>query len=303
LKKADLVVKVTKQVHLTEIPSASGIVYAKDKIFVVGDDSPWLYTLNKEFEIIRKQRLSSLDSMVNGRMPKSIKPDFESLGSFSSGGADYLLVLPSGSIMESRDTAYTLFLAFDDLIKHRNVRPVFEQIKQQAGMDPDDEINIEGLAISDDRAYLFHRGNISGNFIAVFEAGSLLYHIDNDLVAIPEAEIYPIDLPGYGQVQSGFSGASMLPDQSGLLFSASLENTMDVVSDGEILGSYIGLMASGEPGRKSYRYGMVQQEGKMLALKIEGLAIQNVTGNKIRAFAVCDNDNGTSEILELEIFF
>jgi hypothetical protein len=180
---------------------------------------------------------------------------------------------------------------------------LFEEIKQKAGMDPVDEINIEGVALSKQRVFLFHRGNISGNFIAVFEAESFFYHLDNALGTIPMATIYPMDLPNSGQVRSGFSGASMLPDESGLLFSASLEKTEDVISDGEILGSYIGLIATSVPGSKDYRSGLVTKQGEPVALKIEGLAIRNIQGNKIRAYAVCDNDDGTSEILELEILY
>jgi len=102
---------------------------------------------------------------------------------------------------------------------------------------------------------------------------------------------------------SGFSGACLLPDNSGLLFTASLEATNNSYNDGEILGSYIGFINFDNIENGQSHTAIIKSEGKTLITKLEGISIKHFSNNKIDAIAVSDNDNGTSWIFEFEIDF
>ncbi len=293
---------VTRQVFLNDLSSASGITWHNNKLYVVGDDAPWLYILDEELSIIEKIKISGIDSLVNGRMPKSVKPDFESIEYVNDGCDEYLLIFSSGSVQISRDTAFVVRLDPDSL-KHRNLRPFYEHIKERALIGTLDEINIEGLAVDEQNIYLFHRGNVSGNFIAVFERSPLMAYLENEPAAFPEARNYHFELPEYDQLISGFSGACMMPDNKGILFTASVENTADVINDGEVLGSYVGIISPDGLLKGTYRSTLVYIDGKTLPVKLEGITIKSFENNKMIVYAVSDNDDGTSEILEMEIFY
>ena len=301
-QKAGIKINVIRQVFLSEVSSASGIVYHDNRLYIVGDDVPWMYILDKEFTILNKVRLSGIDSMVNGRIPKSVKPDFESLELLSFGGSTSLNIFSSGSMTNSRDTSYTFYLN-DRRIKHRTLRPIYEHIKAEALMSSQDEINIEGVAFSETAGYFLHRGNISGNIIAAFHKERLINYLDNDLNAFPEAKIYQFDLPDDNQLQSGFSGACMIPNNYGILFTASLESTDDVISDGGILGSYVGIIPINTISEGHYVSALLSIDKETLPKKLEGITIKSLEDRKIIAYAVCDNDDGTSDIFELEIIY
>ena len=302
-QSAEIKVKVVKQVHLERLSSASGISYRDNIVYVVGDDSPWLHKLNEDFEIIEKIRISPIDSMPGGRMPKSIKPDFESMGLAELNNKNYLFILSSGSVKDSRDTSYWNYLERENLFHKKNLRSVFELIKSKSVMSAEDEINIEGLAIDDEKLYLFHRGNVSGNFVAVFALKQFLNFLENDSFTMPEPEIHFFTLPEYNQLRSGFSGACMMPGNDGILFTASLEKTDDVISDGAVLGSYVGIIPLKGMAKGSYQSAFVKVENEILPVKLEGITIKSFEENKLMAVAVCDNDDGTSEIINLEIFY
>jgi hypothetical protein len=168
-------------------------------------------------------------------------------------------------------------------------------------MSENDEINIEGVAFSETAGYFLHRGNISGNIIAAFDKESLLHQLDDDIHLIPKTKIYHFDLPNNDQLQSGFSGACIMPDNNGILFTASLESTGDVVSDGEILGSYVGIIPINTISEGHYVSALLTIDKKTLPKKLEGISIKSHENNRIIAYAICDNDDGTSDIFELEI--
>jgi hypothetical protein len=299
---AGLSVRVLKKMHADQISSGSGISFINDTIYIVGDDVPWLYKLNKNYEVIDKVMLSGITEMADGRIPKSIKPDFECMDPFDQGSERKLLVLSSGSIKTTRDTAYSVSKN-EGHFEKRNARTIYENIKSAAKMDADDEINIEGVAITDDKIYLLHRGNVSDNFIAAFSLQAFSYHLFDYADGFLLPEIYRFDLPTRNKLVSGFSGGCMIPGHEALLFVASLENTDNVIDDGAILGSYVGIIPLDSLANGSFMATLVKEGDKVLPIKLEGITIKSIHNNKLSACAVADNDNGTSEILELEINF
>lgn len=299
-KVQEITATVKNHIHLSDLSSASAVWYYNNSLYLAGDDVPWLYQLNNEFKITNKNRLSNIDSLVNGRTPGSIKADFESMDIFSLDGTDMVLVLPSGSKEIARDTAYLISLSNEKVIYKRNIRRLFKKIIAHANIQAS-ELNIEGLAIDDNHVYLLQRGNITDNFVVKIPRGAFFNFFQHHTI-VPDISLFHHDLPKSKEVSSGFSGACILPDQSGMLFTASLENTTTALADGEVQGSYIGFIPFCKMSSGAFSITKLMHEGRPFAKKLEGITIKNsLDENHFEVITVCDNDDGTSDIIELTI--
>ncbi len=292
---------VQSTTHLDSLSSASGVVYANSTYYVVGDDSPWLYRLNESLESSQWIRLSVTDSLIDGRTPKALKADFECMEELIIDGHDYLIFLSSGSMEITRDTADIVDILSGKLVNKRNIRPLFERIKETAGIHPKDEINIEGLAITKEVVYLFHRGNISGNLVIAIKTRLFYDYLTVPDSSVPEFGVHPFILPDHEGTTAGFSGACVTPDEKYLVFTASVEKTTDVYNDGMITGSYIGLIPINELSAGTYLATLMKKDGKVLPKKLEGVAVHDVAGNIAHLLVVADNDDGTSDLFEVEL--
>jgi hypothetical protein len=111
-------------------------------------------------------------------------------------------------------------------------------------------------------------------------------------------------LPSASGIRSAFSGACVLDDQH-ILFSASAEASPNVYDDGDISGSYIGIL-SVDPAsfsiQKKSIVAIKDKNGAVIKDKIESIDIAgNYDNGDIRAFAIVDNDDGRSKFLELRL--
>ncbi len=301
-KEPGIEIKVVRHAHLAGLPSASGIEYANKHIYIAGDDIRWLLTLNNHWEITDSLALSAIDTLVNNRTPGSIKADFESIAHFTYQNNSFLMILSSGSKQITRDTAYLVNFSDDHSFIKKNVRPLYEKIKQLADVPQDNEINIEGLAVSESTVYMFHRGNVSKNFVVTMKKDSLMNYFVSNNARIPKLRIYKFELPAHDGVSSGFSGACIVPGQNGLLFTASLEDTESELADGTILGSYIGYMPFTYMDKGTTYTTLLENANKNpVNTKLESIVIKSAAGNKMTALAVSDNDDGSSDIFKIEI--
>lgn len=293
--------KILNHKYFPHLASASGVEYIDGTIYLVGDDLPYLFQLDESLNIIGKQKIAGIDSIVNGRTPKNIKSDFESMALLEEAGEKQLLILSSGSTKIKRDTAFLVSLTKNGRVFKKNMRPIFDAIIQEAGLKPENKINIEGQAFSQDKAYWLHRGNVSENFIIEIDRNHLIAFVKSETDLVPTLKVYPFDLPGDKEVAAGFSGACVLPPHSGLLFTASLENTTNEIDDGEILGSYLGFVSFAKMKEGKIVAELITESGKTLQKKQEGVAIKSINGNKVILFTVCDNDDGSSDLYEIEL--
>ncbi|MBU2553254.1 MAG: hypothetical protein KKF98_02270 [Bacteroidetes bacterium] len=299
-KKQNLSLVMNQKTQLTNISSASASGVYDDHIYLAGDDVSWLYSLSPELQKTDSIRLSSLDSLVNGRTPGKIKADFEAMEFFDLQHEKVALVVSSGSKKITRDTAYLVSLATKEVIKKKSLRPFFDQIITQTKMKAE-ELNIEGLAADATTLYFFQRGNINSNVMIRVQRDNFFDFFLNN-APTPEISWNNFDLPTFDGVASGFSGACMLPDESGILFTASLENTGSATADGEVLGSYIGFIPTCAECSNKISIAPIQLNEKLVQTKAESIAIKKHIGNKsYEAVVACDNDDGTSEILHITL--
>jgi len=287
--------------HLENLSSASGIGVHNSVYYIVGDDTPWLYSLNSNFDVSGKTQISGIDSLYNGRTPKDQKADFECADIISDNEGVYLFILSSGSMKISRDTAHIVGIESNNYLHSKSLRPLYEKIKLKAGLPTKNEINIEGIAFSKEHVYLLHRGNVSENIIIKINRSKFIKYIKSDS-PIPQFEIYAFDLPIYQEVASGFSGACVLPDNTGLIFTASMEDTKDEINDGKVLGSFIGIIPFSGIEDGNYIATLVTDNGLPVEKKLEGVCIiSNTDNNNMVLVTVCDNDDGTSDIIKIKM--
>ena len=159
------------------------------------------------------------------------------------------------------------------------------------------DFNIEGATIARQELYLFNRGN---NMIIQVNWPEFIDYISSpSKKKFPNFIIHKVELPSIAGVQAGFSGACTLDDQT-ILFTASVEDTKNWVDDGEILGSYIGMMTLSSQGPQLKRSFLLEKDGKPIITKLESIDLVSASKELI-VEAVADNDDGTSTCYRIRL--
>jgi len=287
---------------ITTVPSASGIVCEGGNIWMVGDDASSIFELSDQNEILSSYQVSFMNRMENGRINKTIKPDFESMDYFDG----KIMVMGSGSSKITRDTAVLLSYKTKEIVIKVSLRPLFDEFLRLGKFDSTQSINMEGLASDDSHFYLLHRGNICGKNLVfqITKKDFLEYIVTGEL---PQIKLHYFDLPKIGGFISGFSGACISVDKNYLLYTSSVESTSDVYHDGEVLGSFIGMIPiTGANAWTMNTSFPLMKNDSILATKLESICIKSHEDNILNLVCVSDNDNGKSGIyhilLDMEFF-
>lgn len=305
---------IIKKAIFDNLPSASGVEIIDGIIYVVGDDSPYLYCMDHSLKILDKIELFASDDFETGRIPKKIKPDLECITPIEINGKKHLLLFGSGSA-ENRDKGFLVKLPTKYNKKHIvqavSFTGLYQLLKSNPDVVGDSILNLEAAATTDSHLILFNRANKSGNnSVLYFDLEEFTVYLteNNDLIPFPK--IYNYILPEIGGVPSGFSGASVMDNK--LFFTAAAEDTDDPVADGAVTGSLIGWMdiltvdniRGGNPEALSSIKGfaVIEENGKTYKGKVESISLfEKESNNEYIAIAVTDNDMGGSEILMVDI--
>ncbi len=255
------------------IGSASGLIYKDNSLFVISDNSSFLY----EYHIPKKE-LSKIKLFENGQenIPKKDKFDFESIA--LKGNKLHLLGSGSTSKREKRIT----FNMETKKIAEKDLSKLYKTIKQTTSIS-DEELNIEGAFFYNKKWHLFQRGN------GVNSKNGMI--VLNDTFDKNDAiEFIPILLPKIKHIETSFTDAILVDDK--IYFLATAEDTTSTYDDGEILGSII--------GRMDYKTLKIEFTQKISDThKFEGLTLYKKTKNEI-AFLICEDND--SDILETNIY-
>ncbi len=84
--------EVKSMVELSEVPSASGLEHIGDDYYVIGDNAPWVFVLDRSFHKTSKFSLGTYSATEGGVMTKSAKHDFEAMTEMKWNGDDYLFI-------------------------------------------------------------------------------------------------------------------------------------------------------------------------------------------------------------------
>lgn len=307
-------VNILKKANLENLPSASGVEIVDGVIYIVGDDSPFLYRLDHSLKLLETIELFPSVHFETGRIPKKIKPDLECISTIVINNNKYLLILGSGSA-ENRDQGFLVKLPNKYNNKHFvqsvSLTSLYNLLASNPEVTGKGKFNLEAAASTDTLMILFNRASKKGkNTALIFDIEEFKVYLTENPDIVPFPSILSYELPGINGVPSGFSGASTFEDK--LFFTAAVEDTSDPVADGDVLGSMIGYMELKSPdyirgGNSSVLSEVkgittVEENGEVYKGKIESISIyEKDSDKKFIALAVTDDDMGGSELLMLEI--
>ncbi len=288
--------KVKNSKVLNRISAGSGLCKTADGLWLIGDDTPFLYLINQEGEIKEKYRISAIPASGQANYTKKIKPDFESIDVFN----DTLLILGSGSQAFTRDTLVVFDSRNKKILLRRSVHLLYKAFYQVGHFPKGSQINLEGLANDGHYFYFFHRGNVCGNNryfrLRKKDFINYLFHPNTPL---PKISTKAFELPSIGSNKSGFSGASYLAKENAIFVSISVEETSDVYHDGAVLGSFLGKISLQNHQAIAFEYWPIKSKNKeFLKTKIESICPLLNPEKGLSIKAVSDNDNGKTGFYE-----
>lgn len=256
------------------IGAASGIVSDGHFIYLISDDDTRLFITDQRTKQTTKVDL--IPSMAGIKMTKKNKPDFEAL---TKEGA-YIYALGSGSKINRND-----FIAYHlptEKVTRYSTDELFQSMMQLSGI-PSDEFNIEGMTSDGEKSYFLNRGNGASGMNGLFIVQSPL----KSLMESPsEMKYVPIPLPVFGDFTTGFSDGVVVDGM--LFFTATVEESKDVIDDGKINGSYIGRL-----NLTNFQVEEFVQISK--DQKIEGITLLKQTAQAYTFLLCADNDDKAIE--------
>ena len=254
------------------VGSASGLVYKDDSLFIISDNSSFLYEYH-----VKENQLSKIKLFENAQenIPKKDKFDFESIA--VKGNEIHLLGSGSTSNREKR-IVYNLE---SKTTAEKDLAKLYQSLKETTSIS-DEELNIEGAIFHNEKWHLFQRGNGANSRNGIFKTKSL--EIKSNI------EFIEVRLPKIKHLETSFTDAVLVDDK--IYFLATAEDCNSTYDDGEIFGSLIGRMDS-----QTFEIDFTQ---KISAThKFEGLTLHEKTAAEI-TFLICqDND---SDVLETNIY-
>ena len=257
------------QFQIAGIGSASGIVYKENSLFIISDNSSFLYHY-----YIQEKELNRIKLFENGQenIPKKEKYDFESI----SLKGNKLHILGSGSTYK-REKRISYDLKTKE-IKEKDITKLYRKLKSFATIS-DEDLNIEGSLFHNEKWHLFQRGNSANSQNGIFLVDKFSKKDDS------EPSFTTIQLPKIKHIETSFTDAILVEDK--IYFLATAEDTTSTYNDGEILGSIVGRID-------------IQSMQIDFTLKIsdnqkfEGITFYDKTEEKIE-FLLCE-DNDTEEL-------
>ncbi len=258
---------------LVGLGATSGLVFDGNSLFLISDNSSFLYEYHFQSSKLESIRLFE-NSQAN--LLKSEKLDFESIVKHNNS----LFLFGSGST-EKRMTAVEYNL------KNKNINtidltPLFIQIKTSTGIDSKN-INIEGVVKYKKKWLFFQRGNGT-------EAQNGVIQFENTFIHPTKIKFIPIDLPQFNNVNATFTDAILVKDK--IYFLATAENSNSTYEDGTVLGSWIGILNADTLQLEFYA--QISKQHKM-----EGITLYKNSKAEID-FLLCE-DNDT-DVLEAAIY-
>ncbi|MCL9804986.1 hypothetical protein NAT51_05620 [Flavobacterium amniphilum] len=246
------------------IGAASGLVFHNNSLFIVSDNSGYLFEQKLDSPQLIKHSLVK-DASVN--IEKKRKPDFEAITIKNN----KLHIFGSGSTT-NRNRMMAFNLSTNQAIEN-DFSEIYQKLKNQAHIS-DDDLNIEGALYLNGNLHLFQRGN-------GLNAQNGIFIIDSN----QNIQYHPIKLPKIKHVETSFTDAIVFENK--IYFLAAAEDTVSTYEDGEVLGTIMGVMNS-----KTFEIEKTIQLSP--THKLEGLTLFEKQGDDL-TFLLCE-DNDTEDL-------
>ncbi len=251
---------------ISGLGAASGIIYLNHNIYLISDNSGFLY----KYEISNKN-LSKFPILENPEenIAKKDKPDFESITLKDN----KFYIFGSGST-KKREIRVKFDLENQE-VSTKDISDLYDKLKKKVSFTTDD-LNIEGSFFYNENLYLINRGNGDSSKNGIF-----IYNKEFDNVIFKHFE-----LPKLNNVSTSFTDAIVVENK--IYFLACAENTTNTYDDGEIYGSVIGKI-----DLETFEIEQTLQITNNQ--KFEGLTVYSKQENEIN-FLLCE-DNDTEDLV------
>ncbi len=256
--------------NIIGIGSASGLIYKDNTLFIIGDNSGFLYEYSIPSQTLQQHQINE-NATTN--IVKSEKPDFEAIAHYG----DTLYVFGSGSTQKRNKMVE--INTIEKEIKTNDLTDLYSVMQSFGEIKPED-FNIEGAIYTGNEWYIFNRGNGKSGRNTVFTIQG--ENLVNEFNIISNN----YKLPKIKGVRSSFTDAVKVDDK--IYFVASVEDTTSTYTDGEILGSFIGCIDI-----KTMKIDFTKKISN--AQKFEGLTFYKNSEKEIEFLLCEDNDTETLE--------
>ena len=260
---------------ITGIGSASGLIYKNNALWIIGDNSGFLY----EYQIDSKDLIQHpLLENPSENIIKKDKPDYEAITNF---GED-LYIFGSGST-DKRNSMVHLNASNKKIISTYDLGELYATIKDVAKVNAED-FNLEGAIYDGKSWYLLNRGN-------GIACRNVLFTITGENLK-DNFSVFSTDfiLPELQGVRTSFTDAILIDNI--IYFLATAEDTISTYDDGEVLGSIIGGI-----DLKTMKITFTEKISD--SHKFEGLTLFNQSNEKVE-FLLCEDTD--TEVLETHIY-
>lgn len=299
---------ILREINLPRLPSASGVEVVGDTVYIIGDDAPYLYSFDAR-QLTPGQRVQLFETahFSSGRIPKTLKPDLECLTKLTTAdGETGLLALGSGAT-PAREVGFWVPLGKGTpaaaSVYPLSLTALYQRLCEllPAGLT----LNLEAAAATPGALLLMQRsvGSAAGNLVFHCPLQPTLDFVRLRTTQPPAIEVQHYQLGSIGGKPAGLSGGTAFEDQ--LLVTASVEDTTDPVADGEVLGSFVGVLDAQRRSRQPLPVALVQLErpdGQPYRGKVEGVSVRRRLGpGRYELLLVTDDDAGGSTAVEVEL--
>lgn len=287
--------RVSNEISFQNMPSASGIVEFQDSYYVIGDDSPYLFQLDAEFQLIKKIEIFSTKKLQDNRLPKREKPDFECISIVPWGNDDDLLVFGSGDGKEREVLVRIDIDEGKERVESYSLKDFYKHLGKS--LKGNKELNIEGAGFWNNQLILLNRGD---NTLFMIDLDDFKEYIKGKSKDKPKVASTVFKLPSINGISARFSGATVLPDEDMLLFTASVENDPNWVVNEDIICSYIGIIDLNQLENNEPICELIKQDNIPIKEKVESVYVTKKDESAIELVGVIDNDDGSSKLIEIE---
>lgn len=212
-------------IKILGIGSASGMIYKNDSLYIISDNSNYLYEYSLANADLQKHLLIE-NAEVNENVPKKIKADFESI----TQNGDDIFVIGSGST-DNRQKMIQMSEVQKKVLHNHDLTDLYLSMQYFAGISAED-FNIEGVIFTGEKWYFFQRGNGKNAKNGIFTVESPYFTQGYSLLYTS------YDLPKINGIQSSFTDVVLVDDV--FYFLASAEDSQSTYLDGTVAGSSIG---------------------------------------------------------------
>ncbi len=256
--------------RLLGIGAASGLAYCGELLYVISDDSAYLYEYRIADHSLTRIVLAGAEVMED--IPKAKKFDFEAITVHDGN----VYAFGSGST-QNRNVMARVRKGKADITDLSNF---YGALRKKSGI-PDVDFNIEGAAFHDDRLYLLQRGNgpLSHNGIFVCDADFSGRNI----------AYYSIPIPSHDGNVFGFTDMAIHGGK--IYFTAAAEKVLSTYLDGEIAGSLFGVI-----DLQTLRIEKTVPLGN--AHKFEGIAFYSENPHEMQ-FLLCEDRDAKADAAEI----